>query len=73
MSLTLLPSLIYTLPPILPPKTFQLCAKHCSTSHNMDATETFMLEASTFFVEENLPRFLRGLPLLNVVDKSAGY
>jgi hypothetical protein len=41
--------------------------------HNMDMTKTFMHEASTFFVEENLPRFLRGVPLLNVVDKKAGY
>ncbi|CAB9503572.1 Glyoxylate/hydroxypyruvate reductase [Seminavis robusta] len=41
--------------------------------HNMDMTETFMTEASTFFVEENLPRFLRGIPLLNVVNKAAGY
>ena len=41
--------------------------------HNMDATDTFMLEATQFFVEENLPRFLRGIPVLNVADKAAGY
>eukprot|EP00533_Pseudo-nitzschia_delicatissima_P008403 CAMPEP_0116087168 /NCGR_PEP_ID=MMETSP0327-20121206/5227_1 /TAXON_ID=44447 /ORGANISM="Pseudo-nitzschia delicatissima, Strain B596" /LENGTH=365 /DNA_ID=CAMNT_0003578233 /DNA_START=244 /DNA_END=1341 /DNA_ORIENTATION=- len=41
--------------------------------HNMDATETFMLESTQFFVRENLPRFLRGQTLLNPVDKKAGY
>jgi hypothetical protein len=39
----------------------------------MDATVTFMQEATDFFLDENLPRFLRGLPLYNVVDKAAGY
>lgn len=39
----------------------------------MDMTQTFMWEASKFFVDENLPRFLRGIPVLNVVDKRAGY
>jgi phosphoglycerate dehydrogenase-like enzyme len=41
--------------------------------HNMDKTETFMLEATEFFVQEQLPRFVRGLPLLNPVDPQAGY
>ena len=41
--------------------------------HNMDATETFMHEAADFFLEENLPRFLRGENLLNPVDQAAGY
>jgi Phosphoglycerate dehydrogenase and related dehydrogenases len=41
--------------------------------HNMDMTETFMHEATEFFIEENLPRFLRNDPLLNLVDKVAGY
>lgn len=41
--------------------------------HNMDKTATFMLEASCFFVDENLPRFLRGFPLLNRVDPAKGY
>jgi hypothetical protein len=41
--------------------------------HNMDQTKTFMHEATTFFLEENLPRFLHGEPLLNPVDKAAGY
>ena len=41
--------------------------------HNADMTTTFMKEASQFFVEENLPRFVRGLPLLNHVDPAAGY
>lgn len=39
----------------------------------MDQTATFMHEATEFFVEENLPRFLRGETLLNLVDKVAGY
>jgi lactate dehydrogenase-like 2-hydroxyacid dehydrogenase len=41
--------------------------------HNMDQTATFMHEATEFFVEENLPRFIRGEPLLNEVDALAGY
>lgn len=41
--------------------------------HNMDATNTFMLESTQFFVRENLPRFLRGHTLLNPVDKISGY
>jgi len=41
--------------------------------HNMDMTDTFMMEATTFFLEENLPRFVRGESLLNPVDKKAGY
>jgi len=41
--------------------------------HNMDMTDTFMLESTHFFVRENLPRFLRGQTLLNPVDKRAGY
>ena len=44
-----------------------------SYSHNMDQTETFMQEATEFFVTENLPRFLRGEDLLNPVDPAAGY
>lgn len=41
--------------------------------HNMDMTLTFMKESTEFFIAENLPRFIRGEPLLNHVDKSAGY
>jgi len=41
--------------------------------HNMDMTLTFMRESTEFFVNENLPRFVRGERLLNPVDKSAGY
>ncbi|CAB9512003.1 Glyoxylate/hydroxypyruvate reductase B [Seminavis robusta] len=41
--------------------------------HNMDQTDSFQHEATDFFLDENLPRFLRGLPLYNVVDKAAGY
>ena len=41
--------------------------------HNMDQTETFMHEATEFFVQENLPRFVRGETLLNPVDPAAGY
>lgn len=48
-----------------------VCA--CVIRHNMDQTATFMHEATEFFVEENLPRFVRGETLLNPVDKVAGY
>ncbi|KAL3826771.1 hypothetical protein ACHAXA_000597 [Cyclostephanos tholiformis] len=41
--------------------------------HNMDMTRTFMRESTEFFVNENLPRFVRGETLLNPVDKSNGY
>ena len=41
--------------------------------HNMDQTVTFMHEATNFFLEENLPRFVTGQPLLNPTDKAAGY
>jgi len=41
--------------------------------HNMDMTTTFMQESTEFFINENLPRFVRGIDLLNPVDKSAGY
>jgi phosphoglycerate dehydrogenase-like enzyme len=41
--------------------------------HNMDRTETFMEESTRFFVQEQLPRFVRGLPVLNPVDAAAGY
>jgi len=41
--------------------------------HNMDQTDTFMFEATEFFVGENLPRFLQGEALLNPVDAAAGY
>jgi len=41
--------------------------------HNMDQTETFMHEATSFFLMENLPRFICGEDLLNRVDVKAGY
>jgi phosphoglycerate dehydrogenase-like enzyme len=41
--------------------------------HNMDMTETFLQEATEFFLTENLPRFVRGEPLLNPVNVAAGY
>jgi len=41
--------------------------------HNMDMTLSFMRESTEFFIDENLPRFVRGIDLLNPVDKSAGY
>jgi phosphoglycerate dehydrogenase-like enzyme len=41
--------------------------------HNMDKTATFMHESTEFYVNEQLPRFVRGDPLLNVVDPKAGY
>jgi phosphoglycerate dehydrogenase-like enzyme len=41
--------------------------------HNMDQTARFMHEATEFFVNENLPRFICGEDLLNPVDIEAGY
>ena len=41
--------------------------------HNMDQTDTFLLESTTFFVEQQIPRFMRVLPLLNHVDPTLGY
>jgi phosphoglycerate dehydrogenase-like enzyme len=41
--------------------------------HNMDQTAYFMHEATEFFVNENLPRFICGEELLNPVDVEAGY
>eukprot|EP00934_Nitzschia_sp_Nitz4_P001527 Nitzschia sp. Nitz4//scaffold175_size95217//53359//54690//NITZ4_004726-RA/size95217-augustus-gene-0.25-mRNA-1//-1//CDS//3329538948//1527//frame0 len=41
--------------------------------HNMDMTATFMKESTDFFLQENLPRFLHGEPILNPVDPSVGY
>lgn len=41
--------------------------------HNMDQTATFMHEATEFFVNENLPRFILNQPLLNPVNTSQGY
>lgn len=41
--------------------------------HNMDKTSTFMHEATEFFVNENLPRFILGDTLLNPVDAKLGY
>mmetsp|Transcript_24088 Transcript_24088/g.49228 ORF Transcript_24088/g.49228 Transcript_24088/m.49228 type:complete len:436 (+) Transcript_24088:76-1383(+) len=41
--------------------------------HNMDKTATFMHEATEFFVNENLPRFILGDYLLNPVDTESGY
>jgi phosphoglycerate dehydrogenase-like enzyme len=41
--------------------------------HNMDLTTTFMLESTEFYIQEQLPRFLRALPLLNPVNVQEGY
>jgi len=41
--------------------------------HNMDKTQYFMHEATEFFVNENLPRFICGEELLNPVDVLVGY
>jgi len=41
--------------------------------HNMDMTLTFMQESTQFFLDEQLPRFVRGQELLNPVDLKAGY
>lgn len=38
-----------------------------------DRTKEFQVESVTFFVEENLPRYVAGEELLNICDKAAGY
>jgi phosphoglycerate dehydrogenase-like enzyme len=49
------------------------CENVLITPHNMDKTATFMHEATEFFVNENLPRFICGEDLLNPVDVEQGY
>ena len=44
-----------------------------SFTTDMDMTETFMQEATMFFTNENLPRFVRKNKLLNPVDPAEGY
>jgi len=44
-----------------------------SSPHNMDKTATFMHEATEFFVNENVTRFILGDTLLNPVDARLGY
>jgi D-2-hydroxyacid dehydrogenase (NADP+) len=41
--------------------------------HNMNQTATFMQESTEFFVNVQLPSFVRGLSLYNEVDRVAGY
>jgi hypothetical protein len=38
-----------------------------------DRTKEFQFESVTFFVDDNLQRYLQGQDLLNVCDKAAGY
>lgn len=53
---------------------FVNCQADKPSSHtDMDMTETFMQEATDFFLEENLPRFVRERVLLNPVDPVQGY
>lgn len=51
-------------PPLRLPTLLLCCA---------DRTKEFQFESVTFFVEENLRRYLAGQDLLNVCDKKAGY
>jgi len=41
--------------------------------HNMDQTPTFMHEATDFFLDENLPRFILQKTLFNPVNMQQGY
>jgi phosphoglycerate dehydrogenase-like enzyme len=41
--------------------------------HNMDKTEMFMHESTDFFLNENVQRFIRNIPLLNPVNPLSGY
>jgi phosphoglycerate dehydrogenase-like enzyme len=49
------------------------CPNALISPHNMDQTTTFMHEATEFFLNENLPRFICGEDLLNPVDPKLGY
>jgi phosphoglycerate dehydrogenase-like enzyme len=52
----------------LPPSTLLL------SPHNMDKTATFMVESTTFFIQQQLPRFVgREQELLNPVNPELGY
>jgi hypothetical protein len=46
-----------------------LCLLLCAA----DRTKEFQVESVTFFVQDNLQRYLKGQELLNVCDKKAGY
>jgi phosphoglycerate dehydrogenase-like enzyme len=61
---------IEPLPPTSPLWTLQ---NVLLSPHNMDMTATFMFESTEFFVQQQLPRFIRGLPILNPVDVKKGY
>ena len=59
--------------PLPPDNALWGCENVLLSPHNMDKTSTFMHEATEFFVNENLPRFICGEELLNPVDVEAGY
>jgi hypothetical protein len=46
---------------------------HARSAAAADRTKEFQVESVTFFVEENLKRYLAGEDLLNECDKTAGY
>mmetsp|Transcript_22535 Transcript_22535/g.31605 ORF Transcript_22535/g.31605 Transcript_22535/m.31605 type:complete len:410 (-) Transcript_22535:60-1289(-) len=59
--------------PLPPESEFWDVSNVLISPHNMDQTGSFMHEATEFFVNENLPRFVCGEDLLNPVDVEIGY
>eukprot|EP00956_Cyclotella_meneghiniana_P001435 scaffold1577_cov72-Cyclotella_meneghiniana.AAC.12 len=64
---------VFATEPLPPDHEFWEMENVLISPHNMDKTATFMHEASEFFVNENLPRFILGDALLNPVDANLGY
>jgi phosphoglycerate dehydrogenase-like enzyme len=64
---------VFTIEPLPTSSPFWDMDNVLLSPHNMDQTDTFLLESTTFFVQEQLPRFVRGLPLLNQVNPIVGY
>ncbi|KAL3775201.1 hypothetical protein HJC23_008294 [Cyclotella cryptica] len=64
---------VFATEPLPPDHEFWDMENVLISPHNMDKTATFMHEATEFFVNENLPRFVLGDALLNPVDPSIGY
>lgn len=64
---------VFVQEPLPPESEFWELDNVLLSPHNMDQTSTFMHEATEFFVNENLPRFVCGEDLLNPVNIEDGY
>lgn len=63
---------VFTVEPVLAGHPFWTLPNVLLSPHTADRVEGFLIPAVESFME-NLKRFLSGLPLSNVVDKTAGY